>query len=64
MTTYAVKVESGVAKVYDAKTGAYKRSVGSQVVSAQVNGDIIQVTEKNGAVKIYDANTGAYKRSL
>ena len=64
MNTYAVKVENGHAKVYDAKTGAYKRTVGSDVVSAQITGELIQVTKKNGRVEIYDANTGAYKRSL
>jgi|APCry1669189241_1035207.scaffolds.fasta_scaffold237211_1 hypothetical protein len=64
MKTYAVKVESGHAKVYDAQTGAYQRSVGSDVVSAQITGDLVQVTKKTGRVEIYDANTGAYKRSL
>ena len=65
MTTYAVKVESGRAKIYDANTGAYKRSVGSSdVVSAQITGDPVQVTKKNGRVEIYDANTGSFKRSL
>jgi predicted nucleic acid-binding protein len=62
--TYAVKVEGGKAKLYDAKTGAFKRSGGSNVVSAQIVGEMVQVTEKKGSVKIYDANTGAFKRSL
>jgi hypothetical protein len=64
MSTYAVKVNNGRAEIYDANTGAYKRSFGSDVVSAQVSGDTVQVTRKNGRVEIYDAKTGAYKRSF
>jgi hypothetical protein len=64
MTTYAVKVKDGKAQIYDAKTGAYKRNVGNHAVSAQVQGDIVQVTKADGKVEIYDANTGVYKRTL
>jgi|HubBroStandDraft_6_1064221.scaffolds.fasta_scaffold3520452_1 hypothetical protein len=64
MKTYAVKVEHGQARIYDAKTGSYQRFVGSNVVSAQITGEFVQVTEKNGQVRIYDANTGSYQRSL
>lgn len=63
-TTYAVKVQSGQAKIYDQKTGAFKRSVGSNVVTAQIVGDLLHVTDKKGGVKIYDPNNGAFKRSL
>jgi hypothetical protein len=64
MSTYAVKVRNGRAEIYDANTGAYKTGVGSNVVSAQVSGDVVQVTRKDGRVEIYDAKTGAYKRGL
>ena len=64
MNTYAVKVENGHAKIYDAKTGLIKRSIGIDVVSAQITGEFVQVTKRNGRVEIYDANTGLYKRTL
>lgn len=63
-TTYAVKVENGKAKVYDANNGAFKQSFGSDVLSAQINGELLQITDKKGSVKIYDVRTGAFKRSL
>jgi hypothetical protein len=63
-TTYAVKIENGQAKVYDARTGAFKQSFGHDVVSAQVDGELLQYTDKKGSVNIYDVRTGAFKRSL
>ena len=62
--TYAVKVENGRVRIYDAKTGALQRTVGSDAVSAQISGELVQVTKKNGRVEIYVAKTGAYQRSL
>lgn len=64
MNTYAVKVQGGRALIYDAATGSYKRSVGNNVVSAQISGQFVQITNKSGQVEIYDANTGSFKRSL
>ena len=64
MNTYAVKLYNGIAQIYDAKTGSFKRSVGSDVVSAQINGDLVQLTKSNGRVEIYDVNTGSFKRSF
>lgn len=63
-TVYSVKVENGRAKVYDAKNGAFKQSFGSDVVSAQVNGELLQYTDKKGTVRIYEIKTGAFKRTL
>ena len=43
--TYAVKVEGGKAGIYNAKNGARVRSVGSNVISAQIiSSDSVQVT--------------------
>jgi hypothetical protein len=64
MSAYAVKIKNGKAELFDAKTGAYKRSVGSNAVSAQITGEFVQVTKADGKVEIYDASTGAYKRSI
>ena len=64
MTAYAVKVEGGIAKIYDAQTGGYLGRVGSNVVSAQITGELVQVTEKNGSVKIYSAKTCGYLRTI
>ena len=64
MSTYAVKVHNGRAEIYDANTGAYKRGLGSEVISAQISGDVVQVMKKSGRVEIYDIKTGAYKRSF
>ena len=61
---FAVKVNDGRAEIYDASNGSYQRSVGSDVVTAQVNGNVLQITKKDGSVEIYDANNGSYQRSL
>ena len=63
---YVVKVEGNHIKLYDANTGAFKRSISvpEGVVSAQIEGDLVNVTTKKGKVKIYDAKTGAFKRSI
>lgn len=62
---YAVKVDSGVARIHDARTGQFKRLVGSNVVSAQnIGSDLIQTTEKNGSVKIYNAKTGQFMMAI
>ena len=45
-TMYAVKIKNGRAEVYEPKTGAFKQSFGSNAVSAQVNGDMLQYTDK------------------
>jgi hypothetical protein len=63
-TTYAVKIKNGKAQIYDAKTGGLRRSVGSGVVSAQITGDLVQVTKENGRVELYDPKTGGLRRSL
>lgn len=64
MSSYAVKVQGGSAKVVDVKTGAVRRSVSGGVVSAQIVGDMVQVTDKNGRVKVIDIKTGAVRRSF
>ena len=50
--------------VFDARTGALLRSVGNQVVAAQVLGDLVQVTTAHGRAEIYSAATGALQRQL
>ena len=64
MTAYAVKVQGGFARVVEVKTGAVKRTVSGGIVSAQVLGDMVQVTDKTGRVKVIDIKTGAVKRSF
>ncbi len=64
MSNYAVKVKNGKAEIYDANTGVLKRYIGSGVVSAQINGEILQVNKDNGKIEIYDINTGILKRTL
>lgn len=62
MNTYAVRVNNGVAEIYDAKTGSYKRSIGSDVMQARITGEFVEITKTNGKIEIYDANTGSYQR--
>ena len=62
MKTYAVKVQSGRALIYDANTGGLLRTVGTNVTAAQVTGEQVQVTLSNGRVQIYSAVTGALQR--
>ncbi|AWI81772.1 hypothetical protein CEW87_21910 [Parazoarcus communis] len=64
MSGYAVKVQGGSAKVVDIKTGGIKRTVSGGILSAQVLGDMVQVTDKNGRVRVIEIKTGAVKRSL
>ena len=64
MITYAVKVKNGRACLFDVKTGAYHRSVGDKVVSAQITGEFVQVQSENGRVALYTTRNGAYVRSL
>lgn len=62
---YVAKIENGRAKLYNASTGTYQRTVGdSNAVSANVQGDIVAVTYSNGQVKIYKCSTGTYQRTL
>ena len=61
MSTYVVTVQNGSARVYDAQTRAYRGSFGSSVVSAQISGELVQVTKKDGRVEVYDVRTRAYK---
>jgi len=61
--TYVV-VKNGVVKRYDAKTGAYKGTVGaSRASAASSDGETIAVLMQSGSVRRYDARTGAYKGS-
>ena len=59
MSGYAVKVQGGAARVVDIKTGGTKRTVSGGIVSAQILGDMVQVTDKNGRVRVIDIKTGA-----
>jgi hypothetical protein len=63
--TYAVKVQNGRVAIHDARTGGYLRVISAtNVVSAQITGDLVQVTKSNGKVEIYDAATGAFQRGF
>ena len=64
MKSYAVKIHNGRALIHDAHTGVQLRAVGFYVVSAQVMGDLVQVTTANGRVEIYSAVTGVMQRHL
>lgn len=59
-----VKVNNGRCELYSASTGSYRRSFGSDAVSAQIQGDDVAVTKKNGRIEIYTVSTGSYRRSL
>ena len=64
MRLLAVKVKRGKANVFDASTGKHLHSLSSQVVSALINGPLVQVTKADGSVALYNANTGDYVRTL
>lgn len=56
-----VVIKKGIARRYDAKTGAYKGSVGtSGAIAASSDGETIAIISKTGCVRCYAAN-GAYK---
>ena len=56
-----VVVRNGSVKRYDAKTGAYKGTVGAPgAVAAASDGETIAIVTKSGSVQRYTAN-GAYK---
>lgn len=58
--TYVV-VKNGTVKRYDAKTGAYKGTVGaSRAAAASSDGETIAVLMQGGSVRRYDSN-GAYR---
>jgi len=51
-----VVVDHGTVKIYDAKTGAYKRSIATPgAIAASSDGETIAVVMENGSVKRYDA---------
>lgn len=57
-----VVVKNGVVKRYDAKTGAYKVTVGaSRASAASSDGETNAVLMQSGSVRRYDAKTGAYR---
>ena len=64
MKSYAVKISNGQAQVLDPQTGAIVRVLGTNVVGAQVIGDLIQVTTASGRVQIWNPVTGALQRQL
>ena len=64
MKTYAVKVQNGKAMVYDAQTGVQLRVLSSNAVSAQITGDVLQVTLSNGHIEIYKTENWVLQRIL
>lgn len=58
-----VKVESGFCNVYLAKSGAFVRNFGPNVVQASISGDYVAVVYQNGQAEIRCASNGAYLRS-
>jgi len=63
---HVAKIEGNNVKIYDAKTGAIKRTIGvpDGAVSTEISGDMISITTKKGRVKVYDLKTGALKRTF
>jgi WD40 repeat protein len=65
---FVAKIEGSTVKVFDAKSGALKRTIicsgykGAK--SADVSGDMVSVSCGDGKVRVYDLKTGALKRTL
>lgn len=59
-----VVMDGGTVKAYDAKTGAYRGTIGSGgAKDASSDGEIIAVLGKDGTIKRYDAK-GAYRGQI
>lgn len=63
---YVAKIEVNSVRIYDVQTGALKKSftVPDGPVSAQVEGDLVSITNKKGKVYVYDIKTGFLKKTF
>lgn len=60
----AVKVNNGRCEIFKVSSGAYLRTVGSDVVQASISGNHVAAVTRQGRVEIYDASSGSYRRAL
>ena len=65
---YVAKLEGNHVNIYNAQTGGYHRTIpsglGSQIINAVVQGNIVVVSYANGRTAIHNAETGALERII